>query len=123
MQENLIAIRVVKAFVREPHEKRKFKGSNDSLMQASLKAERVIILNSPLMQLTMYACILAILWFGGHKIVAGTMLTGQLISFISYVTQILMSLMMLSMIFVNLVMSRASVSRILEVLDEPLDIT
>ena len=123
VQENLIAIRVVKAFVREPHEKRKFKGSNDSLMQASLKAERVIILNSPLMQLTMYACILAILWFGGHKIVAGTMLTGQLISFISYVTQILMSLMMLSMIFVNLVMSRASVSRILEVLDEPLDIT
>lgn len=123
VQENLIAIRVVKAFVRSVHEKAKFKAANDDLMQASIKAERIIICNVPFMQLTMYACIISILWFGGNMIIGGSMLTGELISFISYVTQILMALMMISMVFINIVLSRASIGRITEVLDEPIDIT
>lgn len=123
VQENLISMRVVKSFVRSKFEKDKFKDTNDGLMNASLRAERILIWNMPIMQLTMYSCIIAILWFGGIKVVAGNMHTGELISFISYVSQILMSLMMISMIFVNLVLSRASVSRIVEILDEELDIT
>jgi len=123
VQENLIAIRVVKAFVRSKYEKNKFKESNDELMNASLRAEKVVICNLPFMQLTIYFCILAILWFGGNMIIGGTMLTGQLISFISYVTQIMVSLMMISMVFIMMIISRASVSRIIEVLDEPVDIT
>ena len=123
VQENLIAIRVVKAFVRSQHEKMKFKKTNDELMRATIRAEKIVICNLPFMQMTMYACIIAILWFGGHMIVAGTMLTGQLIGFISYVTQIMISLMLISMVFVTLVLSRASVSRIFEVIDEQVDIT
>ena len=123
VQENLIAIRVVKAFVRSVYEKAKFKAANDDLMQASIKAERIIICNVPFMQLTMYACIISILWFGGNMIIGGSMMTGELISFISYVTQILMALMMISMVFINIVLSRASIGRITEVLDEPIDIT
>ena len=122
VQENLIAIRVVKSFVRSRYEKEKFKKINDENMRASIHAERVLILNGPIMQLTMSSCIIAILWFGGNMIVVGDMLTGQLISFISYVTQILMSLMMISMIFIQLVMSRASMSRIAQVLSETPDI-
>ena len=123
VQENLIAIRVVKAFVRSQYEKMKFKKTNDELMRATIRAEKIVICNLPIMQMTMYACIIAILWFGGHMIVAGTMLTGQLIGFISYVTQIMISLMLISMVFVTLVLSRASVSRIFEVIDEQVDIT
>ena len=123
VQENLIAIRVVKAFVRSQYEKLKFKKANDDLMQASIRAEKIVVCNLPVMQLTMYACIIAILWFGGHMVVAGSMLTGQLIGFISYVTQIMISLMLISMVFVHLVLSRASVSRIFEVIDEQVDIT
>ena len=123
VQENLIAIRVVKAFVRSQYEKMKFKKANDDLMQASIRAEKIVVCNLPVMQLTMYACIIAILWFGGHMVVAGSMLTGQLIGFISYVTQIMISLMLISMVFVHLVLSRASVSRIFEVIDEQVDIT
>jgi ABC-type multidrug transport system, ATPase and permease components len=123
VQENLIAIRVVKAFVRSQYEKIKFKNANDELMNASLRAEKVVICNLPFMQITMYACIVAILWFGGNMIIGGTMLTGQLISFISYVSQILVSLMMISMVFITMILSRASVSRMIEVLDEPVDIT
>jgi len=123
VQENLIAIRVVKAFVRSQHEKMKFKKTNDELMRATIRAEKIVICNLPIMQMTMYACIIAILWFGGHMIVAGSMLTGQLIGFISYVTQIMISLMLISMVFVTLVLSRASVSRIFEVIDEQVDIT
>ena len=122
VQENLISIRVVKAFVRSPHEKKKFKDANDALRDASIRAEKVLAFNGPFMQITVYACIIAILWFGGNHIINGTMQTGELISFISYVTQILMSLMMISMIFVNLVLSRASLSRILEVLSEEPDL-
>ncbi|SDN53523.1 ABC transporter ATP-binding protein [Acetanaerobacterium elongatum] len=123
VQENLVAIRVVKAFVRASHEKEKFQGANDDVMYAQRKAERAIIFAFPIMMLTMYSCIIAILWFGGNFIIAGTMLTGELISFITYVTQILIALMMISMVFVMLVLSRASISRINEVLAEKIDIT
>ncbi len=123
VQENLIAIRVVKAFVRARYEKKKFAEANDSLMQASLAAEKIIILGMPIMMLTMYATIIAILWFGGNMIIGCTLLTGELISFISYVTQILMSLMMIAQVFIMIVLSRSSVSRIIEVLEEPISIT
>ncbi|WP_426350945.1 ABC transporter ATP-binding protein [Alloiococcus sp. CFN-8] len=123
VQENLISMRVVKAFVRSDYEKEKFKEANDGLMKSSIRAEKVVIFNMPLMQLTIYSCIIAILWFGGNKILSGTMKTGELISFITYVTQILISLMMISMVFINIVLSRASVSRIVEILDEEIDIT
>lgn len=122
VQENLISIRVVKAFVRSDYEKKKFKEANDGLRDSSIRAEKVLAFNGPFMQITIYACIIAILWFGGNHIINGTMQTGELISFISYVTQILMSLMMISTIFVMLVMSKASLVRIGEVLDEVPDI-
>lgn len=122
VQENLISIRVVKAFVRSDYEKKKFKEANDGLRDSSIRAEKVLAFNGPFMQITIYACIIAILWFGGNHIINGTMQTGELISFISYVTQILMSLMMISMIFVMLVMSKASLVRIGEVLNEVPDI-
>lgn len=122
VQENLISIRVVKSFVRSAYEKDKFKNANDGLMNASLRAEKVVIFNMPIMQLSVYACIIAILWFGGNMIAAGNMETGELISFISYVTQILMSLMTICMVFTNIVISRASLSRIIEVLNEQPDI-
>ena len=122
VQENLIAIRVVKAFVRSDYEKEKFAKSAEDVRAMQLRAEKLIIVMMPLMQLVVYTCICAVLWFGGRQIVVGTMLTGELISFISYVTQILMSLMMISMLFLNLVLSRASIERIVEVLDEQPDI-
>ena len=122
VQENLISIRVVKAFVRSDYEKKKFKEANDGLRDSSIRAEKVLAFNGPFMQITIYACIIAILWFGGNHIINGTMQTGELISFISYVTQILMCLMMISMIFVMLVMSKASLVRIGEVLNEVPDI-
>ncbi len=117
-QENLTAIRVVKAFVRSNYEKLKFKIANEGLRDTSIKAERITILSNPLMQLVMYSCIIAILWFGGNMIVVGNMQTGELISFVSYVTQILMSLMMISMAFIMLTTSKASITRINEVLSE-----
>lgn len=118
VQENLTAIRVVKSFVRAGYEKLKFKTSNEELMKAALRAEKAIIFATPLMMITMYSSIIAIIWFGGNMIVAGTMLTGELISFITYVSQVLTALMMISMVFIMLVLSRASLSRIVEVLDE-----
>ena len=118
VQENLIAIRVVKAFVRAEYEKQKFKEANDDLMRQSIQAERIVITLMPVMQLTVYSCIIAILWFGGQLIIGGVMLSGELMGFISYVTQILMSLMMIGMAFTQLVISRASIQRIVEVLDE-----
>lgn len=123
VQENLIAIRVVKAFVRARYEKKKFAEANDNLMRSSLAAEKIVILNMPIMMLTMYSTIIAILWFGGNMIIGGTLLTGELISFISYVTQILMSLVMIAQVFIMIVLSRSSVGRIVEVLDEPISIT
>jgi ATP-binding cassette, subfamily B, multidrug efflux pump len=123
VQENLVAIRVVKAFVRSAYEKLKFKEANDNLMNAAVKAEKIVQCTMPVMQISMYGCIVTIMWFGGGMIIGGRMKTGELISFISYVTQILMQLMMLSMVFVNIVISKASATRIVEVLDEKLDIT
>ena len=122
VQENLISIRIVKAFVRSDYEKGKFKNVNDMLMAASIKAEKVIVWNMPIMNLTVYSCIIAVLWFGGNKIIEGSMLSGALISFINYVTQILMSLMMIGMALTQLVLSRASMTRITAVLSEEPDI-
>lgn len=121
-QENLTAIRVVKSFVRSSYEKSKFKLSNESLMNASIKAEKIVIFNMPIMQLTTYVCVILILWFGGGKVMDGKMLTGDLMAFITYINTILMSLMMLSMIMVNVLISSASLKRITEVLSEDIDI-
>lgn len=118
VQENLTGIRVVKSFVQEGAESKKFSVTAEKLRNAQLKAERIIIFNMPVLQLTMYACIIVLLWSGGNRIIAGSMQPGELISFLTYINQILMSLMMISMIFVMLILSRASISRIMEVLDE-----
>ncbi len=122
VQEGLVAIRVVKAYNREEHENGKFSKAAEGVMNAQRRAERVLIMNMPIMQVVMYSCIIAVLWLGGNLISVGGMETGELISFISYITQILMSLMGLSMCFVSIIMSRASVVRICEVLDEDIDI-
>lgn len=118
VQENLIGIRVVKAFVREDHETEKFRQAAGRVRDMQLAAERIVIWIMPAMMFVMYGCMLAISWFGGVKIIGGTMLTGDLMSFISYTSQILMSLMMLGMVFMMVVITRASYTRILEVLDE-----
>ncbi|MCE5188178.1 MAG: ABC transporter ATP-binding protein/permease [Eubacteriales bacterium] len=117
-QENLVAIRVVKAFVRGDYESVKFKDSAAALKNAQRKAEKILVLAMPIMQLTMYTSILLVLLVGGKDILAGNLMTGQLMSFISYITQILVSLMMILMVFVTLVLSSASAKRIVEVLDE-----
>ncbi|MBP0956033.1 MAG: ABC transporter ATP-binding protein [Oscillospiraceae bacterium] len=122
VQENLIGIRVVKAFVREKFEGEKFVASADDVRAAQVKAEKVVILGQPLMQIAMYSCIVAVIYFGGNMVIGETMLIGQLSSFITYITQILMSLMMLSMIFVMTTISMASMHRIVEIFDEVPDI-
>ena len=122
VQENLIAIRVVKAFVRSDYEKKKFGAAADDVMNAQRSAEKVVLWNGPLMQILMYGCIVSVLWFGGQQIISGQMGVGALLTFITYITQILMALMMLSFLFVGIVLSRASISRILEVLNEDPDI-
>ena len=118
VQENLVAIRVVKAFVRGDYESVKFKDAAAALKNAQRKAEKILVLAMPVMQITMYVSILFVLFLGGKDILAGKLMTGQLMSFISYITQILMSLMMILMVFVTLVLSSASAKRIIEVLDE-----
>ena len=123
IQENLIGIRVVKSFVRRDHEDEKFIKSATDVMETSMHAERYVTLNGPVMMLTVNICIIALLWFGGKRIIVGNMQAGELISFINYTNQILIQLMMISMVMVNLVISRESVTRILEVLDEKLDLT
>lgn len=122
IQENLIAARVVKAFVRAKHEKEKFKISNDELKDASIFAEKIIILNGPIMSVSIYTCIILILWAGSKLILGGSMQLGDLMSFITYIQQIFMSLMMVSMIFVMSVMAKASMDRVYEVLTETPDI-
>ncbi len=118
VQEDLTGIRVVKAFAREDYEKKRFCESTDNVRKAQVFAEKLVIMNMPIMQLVMYGTIVAIMWFGGKMAVDGDIRTGQLSSFIMYVTQILMSLMMLSMLFIMFVVSRASMQRIYEVLSE-----
>ena len=123
VQENLIAIRVVKAFVRGEHENGKFDSIAEDLQRTQVGAEKIVILNMPVMQLMIYGCITSALWFGGNMVISGKMQTGGLISFISYVTQILMSLMMLSRLFVMFILSRTSLSRVMEILDEEIEIS
>lgn len=122
VQENLIGIRAVKAFVREENEKQKFDDAADSLRRLQVNAEKLVILNWPIMMLVMNLGIIAVLWFGGNMIITNDMTTGELISFITYLSQILMALMMISMLFVVFNISRASVKRICEVLDEETDL-
>ena len=118
VQENLGAIRVVKAYVREKHENKKFKEVNDEVYTNFKKAEKIVAFNAPAMQLTIYTCILLISWIGSKTIVAGGMQTGELSSIVTYAWQILTSLMMLSMVFVMVVMAQSSAERIIEVIDE-----
>lgn len=123
VQENLIAMRVVKAFVREKHETEKFKETAGNLRTAQIRAESALVLSMPIATLCMSGAIVAICWFGSQQIIGGKMLTGDLMSFITYTTQILTSLMMISVAFVMLILSRASISRITQVLEEKIDIT
>jgi ATP-binding cassette subfamily B multidrug efflux pump len=122
IQENLIGIRVVKSFVRQDFEKKKFKRSNDALTDAGVRAASLAVMNMPVMMLVMNAATLAIIEIGGGLVFNGVMMTGELISFISYVFQILNSVMMLSMIFLMLARAEASGKRILEVLETEVDI-
>lgn len=123
VQENLSGIRVVKNFVREDHEIEKFDTISGTIYKDFSLAERILALNSPLMQGCVYACMILVSWLGAKQIVIGNMSTGNLMSFFTYIMQILSSLMMLSMVFVMITMSCASAERIVEVLDEESDIT
>ena len=122
VQENVSAIRVVNAYVREDYEKNRFTKASENVYQMFVKAERIVTNNGPLMMFTVYACILGISWLGAKMIVSETLTTGQLMSLLTYCMNILMSLMMLSMIFVMVTMSTASAERICEVLNEKADL-
>ena len=122
-QENLTAIRVVKSFVREDHETEKFRQVSSECQRLQLKAEKMIVIAMPVMQLVVYTCMILTTYFGGNKIIAGRMYYGDLTAFISYITQILTSLMMIGFVMIMIVMSRASAQRIVEVFDEKIDIT
>ena len=122
VQENISAIRVVKAFVREDYENKKFSRASDNLYRLSVKAEGLLVFNNPAMMIAIYFCIISLSWFGAQFIVAGDMTTGDLTSMFSYIMSLLMSLMMLSMVVVMISMSLASVRRISEVLSETPDL-
>jgi ATP-binding cassette subfamily B protein len=122
IQENLIGIRIVKAYVRGDFEEKKFRKAADEVRRSQVHAEKLIIFMMPIMQLVMYVSMIAVMWFGGRLVVGGHMLSGELISFFTYVTQVLSSIMFLGMVFVSLVMVQASNQRIVEVLDEVPDI-
>ena len=122
VQENISGIRVVKAFVRENHEKKKFNKAADNLYKTFVKAESFLAFNTPTMMLVVYGCIVALSWFASHFIVSGSITTGNLTSMFSYVMNMLMALMILSMIFVMVSMSAASARRISEVLNEKADL-
>lgn len=122
VQENISGIRVVKAFVREDYETLKFSCAAQGLYRLYVRSERLMALNHPVMNMVVYGCIIAISWFGAHLVVGGSLTTGELTSLFTYVMSILMSLMMLSMIFVMLTMSAASGKRVAEVIDEKADI-
>ncbi len=123
VQENVSAIRVVKAYVREEHETGKFQTASQNIYQRFLSAEKIMSWVSPLMTATVYTCILLISWLGAHMIVSSTLTTGELMSLLTYCMNILMSLMMLSMVFVMISMSIASAERIAEVLNEKPDLS
>ncbi|GEM01122.1 ATP-binding cassette, subfamily B [Halolactibacillus halophilus] len=118
VQDFIVNIRVVKAFVREDHEESRFIENAKQVRDAQLNAEKLVILNMPIMQLTIYTSVVAILWFGGNMVIDGTFNIGQMSSFIMYIMQVLISLMMISMIFIMMIISRASFSRIIEGLEE-----
>ena len=118
VQENLIGIRVVKAFVRAEHEKKKFGDATDDLTRVQRSAERVVLCMSPMMQILINGSIVVVIWLGAKQIVGGAMMTGDLFAYITYMIQILSSLMMISFLFLGFIMSRASMARIVEVLDE-----
>ena len=118
VQENLTGIRVVKSFVREDHEREKFAKRNQDLKGTSLRAFGTVVVNMPIMMLIVYGTIIAVMWFGGKMVYAGTLEAGKLITFFTYITQIMMSLMMVSMVFMMLTRSVACARRIVEVLDE-----
>ncbi|NWO19939.1 ABC transporter ATP-binding protein [Leptotrichia sp. oral taxon 223] len=118
LQENINGIRVVKAYIREKYETSKFKKATESLRSMLLKGENIIIFVSPVMQITVFGCIMLLSWFGAKMIVVNELTTGQLTSLFAYTTNILMSLLMLAMMLVNIVFSRASGDRIVMVLDE-----
>lgn len=118
VQENVTAMRVVKAYVREDHENKKFHRISDRVYNLFVSAEKLVCMNTPLMMFAMYTCITLICLLGGQQIIAGDFTTGQLLSQMTYATQILSSLMMLSMVFVMIIMARTSAERIVEVLDE-----
>ena len=122
VQENLRGVRVVKSYVREDFEKKKFETASADIYKDFVKAERLLAFNNPLMQTCMYACMLLIAWFGAKLIVSHSMTEGELMSMVTYAMQILSSLMMLSMIFVMITISRASAERICEVLSEETDL-
>lgn len=123
VQENLHGIRVVKSFVREDYEEAKFKKVSKNIYDDFVKAEKLLAFNAPLMQFASYGCMLLISWIGARLIVGSTMTTGALTSLIAYAMQILMNLMMLSMVFVMIIMARASAERITEILVEKSDLT
>ena len=118
VQENVSAIRVVKAYVREDYEKKRFSKAAQNIYDVFVKAESLVVYNSPLMQFTVYACILLISWLGAHMVVSSTLTTGDLMALLTYSMNILMNLMMLSMVFVMISLSLASARRISEVLNE-----
>ena len=123
VQENIGAVRVVKAYVREDYEISKFQKACNKVYEMFLSAEKIVVMNLPLMQFTVYACILGISWLGAKMIVGSTLTTGELMSLLTYCMNLLMSLMMLSMVFVMITMSMASARRVAEVLDEQSDLT
>ncbi len=123
VQENVSAIRVVKAYVREDYERDKFRKASENVYRMFIRAEKIITLNGPIMQGTVYTCILLISWLGAKMIVQGSLTTGELMSLLAYCMNILMSLMMMSMIFVMVAMSSASAQRITEVLNEKSTLT
>lgn len=122
VQEDLVAIHTVKSFVREDYENKKFMDCSEEVRKTQVHAEKLIILNGPIMQLCMYGCMIAVFFFGANLTINGMMTTGDITSFITYIMQILMSLMMIAMSLVQVVLSRASMSRIVEVIDEKIDI-
>ena len=122
VQENLRSMRTVKSFVREEYEANKFKERNQEIYQNFVKAEKILAFNLPIMQGSMYICILLISWIGAHLITSSSMTTGQLMSMFTYTMQILMALIMVSNVFVMVIISRASAERIVEVLDEKSDL-
>ncbi|MCI7472348.1 MAG: ABC transporter ATP-binding protein/permease [Clostridiales bacterium] len=122
VEENLLGIRVVKSFVRQEHEKEKFGKVSGEIYMDFSKAEKIVAFNMPLMQICVYACMLAVSWIGANLVVGGELTTGQLTSMFSYIMMILMSLMMLSMVLMMIILSKASAERIVELLNEESDL-